>query len=108
MATGVEMTSAELGGEPRDAARDQRRHEGQHGREQHDCRRVAAGEAIHERLNGRPLALRMLDQMDDAGQRAVGGQPPRFDLESAGAVDGAREHLVAGVLVGGPGLAGDR
>lgn len=52
------------------------------------CARPAAGS---------PLALlRLLDDVDDAGQRAVGGAGGDVDLEHAAAVDRRREHLGVG------------
>ena len=77
-------------------------------RQDDDRRRVDAREALDERLRGRALRLRLLDEMDDARQRRVAAEPRDADVERAAAVDAAGEHLVARRLVHRQRLAGDR
>ena len=77
------------------AGNDNRRHDGEERRENHHRRRVAFRKAIHECLDRGAAALRLLDEMNDARERAVGRRPRRADLERAGAVDRARINFVA-------------
>ena len=78
-----------------DAADDERRHDRDDDREHDDGRRVAPREPIDERLHRRAPALRLLDEMDDARERAVGRRPRRLDLERARAVDRPANTVVA-------------
>ena len=48
----------------------------EHGQDD-DGRRVAPRESIDERLHRRALTLRVFDEMDDARDRAVRGEPRR-------------------------------
>jgi hypothetical protein len=73
-----------------------------------DQRGVDAREAIDEPLGGRAAALRLLDQLGHPRERRRGGLARDPDLEGAGDVERAGEHLVAGELVDRDGLAGDR
>ena len=87
---------------------DQRRNQRDQRRQRDDNGRVDAREAIDERLRGRALGLRGLDQVDDARKRRVADQPRGFHLDGAVAVDGAGEHLVARLLVHRQRLPGNR
>src|SRR3989304_6124733 len=51
--------------------------------------------------------LRLLDDADDLGERRVGAHPRRREAQLARLVHGAAEHLVAGLLLDGPRLAGE-
>ena len=90
------------------SAGDQRRHcRDDHRQREHD-RRVDAREAIDERLDGRTLCLRGLDQMDDPRQPAVTAETQDTHLHRAAAVDRPRVDLVARLLVDRPRLARER
>ena len=78
-----------------------------HGQHDHG-RRVDAREAVHEALAGRARGLRLLDAPQDAGQRRLRGRARDAHVQRARAVDGAREHLVAGLPGDGLRLAGQR
>ena len=62
-------------------------------------RRVDPREPIDERLAGRALRLRPLDEVDDPRERGVAAQPLDLNLERAAAVDRSGEHLVARLLL---------
>ena len=68
---------------------------------------VTTRKLIHKRLNGRTPGLRLLDQMNDARDRAVGREVIHADIKGAGAIDGPGKNGVARRLVCGPRFAGD-
>ena len=76
--------------------------DGEHGRG------VDCGEPVDEALGRRLRPLRLLDRMDDAGQRGVVGSGRDPELQDAGFVDRAGEYRVAGHLVDRDAFAGDR
>ena len=86
----------------------QRRNDGDRERQRDDRRRVDAREPLDECLRGRPLRLRLLDEVDDARERRVPSQPRDPDVERAAAVDAAGKHFVARRLVDRQRFACDR
>jgi hypothetical protein len=83
-------------------------HHAEQQRHHHDSGRVPGGEAVDELLHRRATRLRLLDEVDDAGQRGVVATARDADDQGAMAVDGPGEHLVAHGLLHRDGLAGDR
>ncbi len=60
----------------------------------HEARRDAVGELLHRQLG----ALRVVDQLDDAGQHGVAADGGDAHDEAAVAVEAAADHRVAGAL----------
>ena len=71
-------------------------------------RRVIAREQVDEALCRRLLLLRFFHQANDARERGIAGDLRDLNFEGAFAVDRSREDLIAGFLVHGNRLAGDR
>ena len=84
------------------------RHDRHSERQDHHRRRVPGREAIDELLQRRPLGLRGLDEVHDAGERGIGAASRHRDGQRAVAVDGAREDFVTLELFDRQRLAGDR
>ncbi len=76
--------------------------------ERDDDRRVHRREPIDELLRWRPARLGLLDEMNDAGEHRPRGGFRDPNVEHAGAVERAGEHLVASGAVDRHRLAGDR
>ena len=78
-----------------------------------NCQREDGGcvdgcKAVHEALRRRTCALGFFHRVDDASERAVGGQSRDAEFKRGSLVDGAGVHLVARRLVDRDALASDR
>lgn len=77
----------------------QRRYDHNQHRQSDDCRRVVAGEHIHEPLRGRFLFLRFFDKVNDLRQCGVGCQLGDAHFERAAFVERTGKHFAAGILL---------
>ncbi len=103
----IEPTLAAVDCVPKGQPPDQRGEDGDQGGQNHHCRGVDFGEAVHKTLGRGLLGLGLLHQADEAGDGVVRGVAGDFHFQRALAVDAAGEDLVAGLLVHGHALAGD-
>jgi hypothetical protein len=82
-----------------------RNRDGRDGEREH-AEDVRLFETVDEALRRRFLALGLFDHVDEAGDRRLVGPPRDLDFEAPALVYRAAEHLVAGFLRHGDGLAG--
>ena len=73
-------------------------------RDQHEPEGGAVGQALSRRLG----VLRLLDELDDLRERGVRADGGRAGAQGAVLVDGRADELIAGGLLHGQALAGDR
>lgn len=71
------------------------------------ARAKTAGEAVHELLGGRPLPLRLFDEVDDAGQGRILDAPGDGHLQRAVPVQASRIDRIPRPLLDRDGFAGD-